>query len=167
MNEIAEQIGLLLEQKASVHPDIIRKKICEFEEFLNQQEDAIHGSVYGNYGGEVEHEFGDGLYIRKITMLKGMLLTSKIHKYRHPYFVQSGECSVINPEKVIRIKAPYWGMTEPLTKRILYIHEETIWITVHATKRKDLEKIEEQIILPNFDNVLSYDMEEILCLSGQ
>ena len=165
MKEIAEQIGLLLEQKANVHPDVIRKKICEFEEFLNQQEDAIHGSVYGNPEAPIVHEFGEGLYIRQITMPKGMLLTSKIHKYRHPYFVQSGECSVINPEKVIRIKAPYWGMTEPLTKRILYIHEETVWITVHAVKTKDLEKIEDKIILPSFDNVLSFGMEELLWLS--
>jgi hypothetical protein len=86
-------------------------------------------------------------------MPKGALLTSKIHKVTHPYFVLKGEVSVLTEKGIQRIKAPYSGITPAGTKRILYIHEETVWTTVHVTKEKDLEKIEEEVIANSFDDL--------------
>ncbi len=126
---------------------IVFDKICEFENALGQME----GALFGDEACPLVHTFGDGLYIREITMPKGMILTSKIHKTRHPYFVIKGDVSVLTEGGVVRIKAPYWGMTEPGTKRILNIHEETVWITVHATEKTDLEEIEEELIAENFE----------------
>lgn len=98
----------------------------------------------------LEHTFVDGAYIRKITMPKGAFLTSKIHKVCHPYFVMKGDVSVLTEIGVVRIKAPYAGITPTGTKRLLYIHEETEWITVHVTKKKNLKKIEKEIIATSF-----------------
>ena len=92
-----------------------------------------------------------------------MVLTSKIHKTEHPYFVMKGDCSVMTDDKVIRIKAPYWGITKPGTKRILYMHEETVWITVHATKLKDPKEVEAEIIAKDFSEIT--EGKEELCLS--
>ena len=111
------------------------------------------GAIRGDDCAPLEHSFGDGLYIRKITMPAGMLVTSKIHKKAHPYFVMQGDVSVMTEEGAVRIKAPYAGMTMPGTKRILFIHEETVWITVHATRHKDLKLIEDEIIASSFEDL--------------
>lgn len=101
----------------------------------------------------LKHTFVDGAYVREITMPKGALLTSKIHKITHPYFVLKGEVSVLTEEGVVRIKAPFSGVTKAGTKRLLYIHEETVWTTIHVTKETDLEKIEAEIIAKDYDEL--------------
>jgi hypothetical protein len=97
------------------------------------------------------HSHGDGCYIRQIFMPKGTLITSKIHKVTHPYFVMTGRASVATENGVETIQAPYQGMTRAGTKRALYIHEDMIWITVHVTDETDTDKIEEEIIAKDFN----------------
>ena len=135
-----------------------REKIMLFEEKLGQLPDAR----FGDNAAPLKHTFADGMYIREIFMPKGMLLTSKIHKKLHPYFVLQGDVSVMTDDGIIRIKAPYWGMTTPGTKRILYIHEDTVWVTVHATKSKNLKTIEKKIIAKTFEEVPQINKEEYL-----
>jgi len=100
----------------------------------------------------LKHTFGTGLYIREITMPKGMLLISKLHKTTHPYFITKGDVSVLTEKGVVRIKAPYSGITHAGTKRVLYMHAETVWTTVHAnpTNTQDLGMIESQVIAKNY-----------------
>lgn len=97
----------------------------------------------------LNHVFCKGLYIRECVMETGMIVTSKIHKERHPYFVMSGVADVwrdgVGWERVV---APYFGITEPGTRRVLKIIERTNWVTVHSNSDdgEDLEIIEERII---------------------
>lgn len=79
------------------------------------------------------HLFYPGLYKREILMKKGMLLSSRIHKTTHPFFVLTGKCSVVDEDgNQVLIQAPHCGMTEPGTRRILAIHEDCHWVTIHA-----------------------------------
>ena len=137
-----------------------RAMIMAFENEMGK----MPGAVFGDDACPLKHTFADGCYIREITMPKGMLVTSKIHKVMHPYFVLKGDCSVLTDEGIVRIKAPHSGITMPGTKRLLYMHEETIWITVHVTQETDLKKIEEEIIAKNFEDVFPA-YEEILKLT--
>ena len=125
------------------------EKILSFEEALKQMPGSMEGDSC-----PLKHTFVDGAYVREITMPKGLLATSKIHKVCHPYFILKGEVSVITEEGVVRLKAPYSGITPAGTKRILYVHEDTVWTTIHVTKETDLKKIEEEIIAKTFDEVL-------------
>lgn len=103
--------------------------------------------------GVLKHSFVDGAYIRQITMQKGALFTSQIHKVKHPYFILEGDCSVLTEKGTTRIKAPFWGVTERGAKRLLYIHEKTIWVTVHVTKETDLDAIKKDIIAETFEEL--------------
>jgi hypothetical protein len=87
-----------------------------------------------------------------------MLIVTKIHKITHPYFILKGEVSVLTEEGVVRLKAPYSGITKAGTKRIVYVHEDTIWITVHVTNETDIAKIEEQVIAKDYKQ---FDEEQI------
>lgn len=82
----------------------------------------------------LNHRFAPGLYSRELYMVKGSMWTSEEHKTKHQYIVLEGEVSVFTEELgEIFIKAPYIGITEPGTKRVLFIHENTRWITLHPT----------------------------------
>lgn len=141
----------LTEKFETISKSDVREKILLFEKEFAK----IPGVKFGDDCAPLKHTFVDGAYIREITMPKGWFFTSKIHKVQHPYFVMKGDCSVLTEEGTVRIKAPYWGVTEPGTKRILYMHEETVWATVHVTDSTDLKEIEEQIIAPDFKHVLT------------
>lgn len=122
--------------------------ILDMEKKIAELPNAMFGDCF-----PLKHTFVDGAYVREITMPKGALLTSKIHKIRHPYFVLRGDVSVLTENGVIRIKAPYSGITLAGTKRVLYCHEETVWTTVHITNETDLDKIEKQIIAESYDEM--------------
>ncbi len=139
------------------------EKVMGFEEKLAQSPGALIGHENDAEQFPLKHTFVDGAYVREIFMPAGSLLTSKIHKVRHPFFVLRGCCSVLTDKGVQKITAPYYGITEPGTKRVLYIHEDTVWVTVHVTDSQDLEVIEEQIIAKTFQD-LAISQEEVLKL---
>ncbi len=135
-----------------------RELIMEFEEQLL--------SLPGSYGDPKEagrnkivntinplkHTFADGLYIREIFMPKGQIVSTGIHKVEHPYFVQKGDVSVLTDEGIKRVKAPYNGITKPGTKRLIYMHEDSVWITVHATNKSKVEDVLNDVIAKDFDD---------------
>ena len=93
------------------------------------------------------HTITNGLYSRQITMPKDTFVTSKIHKTEHQFIISKGDVSVYcEGEGVKRFKAPYLGITSPGARRILFMHEDTVWTTFHPTTETNLEKIEEQLI---------------------
>ena len=53
-------------------------------------------------------------------MPEGLVISTKIHQKNHPFFVMKGECSVYTEKGCRRIKAPYHGITEAGTKRLLF-----------------------------------------------
>ena len=150
---------LALFHKKPIKLNPTREKIMEVEDIIKKQPNAMYDDCF-----PLKHTFANGCYVREITMPKDTLLTSKIHKIKHPYFVLKGDVSILTEKGVVRIKAPFSGITEAGTKRILYMHEETVWTTVHITRHKDLKKIENQIIAKDFSKIPDWatkKMEEI------
>jgi hypothetical protein len=101
----------------------------------------------------LRHTFINGMYIREIFMPAGSLITSKIHLTRHRYFVSRGTLYVQLNGVWEKIEAPYEGITEPGTRRVLFIVSDTVWTTFHLTELKDVDAIEE-IIIGKHDNPL-------------
>jgi len=103
----------------------------------------------------VKHSFGDGCYVREWNSPAGMLVVSKLHKIAHPFFALKGDVSVITAAGIQRIVAPHYGITPAGTKRVLYTHTATQWVTVHVTNEVDIDKIEREIIASDVDELLS------------
>lgn len=108
----------------------------------------------------VRHSFGEGCYIREWNSPAGVLTVSKVHKIAHPYFVLKGKVSVLTDAGVETIEAPHYGITQPGTKRILYAHEDTQWVTVHVTDQTDPSAIEKEII--SGDPAIDMDLAEAI-----
>lgn len=119
------------------------------------------------------HRFTEGLYVREIFMPAGSLITSKIHKTQHQYFILKGAVSVwIDDGEEIYLEAPYIGVTEPGTRRALYVWEDCIWATSHPNPDNEtLEQIEERIIEkhdnPLLPNEIKEKLKELLLLNNK
>lgn len=107
------------------------------------------------------HSFVPGFYIREVFMPAGTFLTSKIHKTEHPFYVSEGKVSVWIDGKVQVIEAPYWGMTQPGTRRVLFIQKSCRWTTFHANPDncKDVIEIENRIIEAHDNPLLSEEIK--------
>jgi hypothetical protein len=121
------------------------------------------------------HRFTDGMYIRQIFMPKGSLVTSKIHNTEHPFTVSLGAAAVsIDGEAWDHIVAPYTGITQPGTRRVLYILEDCIWTTYHPipdmkSEYNNLEDeaieeivkgIEDRILEPHINMITGTDINK-------
>jgi hypothetical protein len=98
----------------------------------------------------LEHRFTPGLYSRQMFVPHGTILTSKIHKTTHQFIVSTGELSVwTENEGVVRMKAPYHGVTVPGTRRVMFAHADSVWTTFHPIEETDLDVIEDKLIYPH------------------
>lgn len=143
--------------------DLIRKfdflaKAFEVEAALLEQ-----GGLAGTDTEEVcpvKHSFGDGCYVREWNSPAGVLTVSKVHRVAHPFFVLKGKVSVLTDKGVQLITAPHYGITPPGTKRVLYTHEDTQWVTVHVTEETEVSAIEQEII--SDDPAIQLDLSETI-----
>jgi len=134
----------------------IRGFICSIEEKVRE----LPGAVYDNFIPGVKfddcfifkHSFAEGMYVREMNIPAGVLMVTKIHKKSHPLFIISGDCSILQVEGIKRVQPPFYMITPAGTKRVIYFHENTILVTVHATEETNLDKIEEEIIAKTFND---------------
>lgn len=133
---------------------------------VDRFEQAIVGSGLPLVDFPLVHRFTPGMYIREIFMPAGSVLTSKIHKTEHPYVISKGVVTVWTAEQgAITLSAPHTGITKPGTRRVLFVHEDTVWTTFHVGDETKVEDVEDRIIErrtnPCLDRVVK---EEDLCL---
>jgi|11BtaG_2_1085332.scaffolds.fasta_scaffold19276_3 hypothetical protein len=95
---------------------------------------------------EVFHHFSDGLYARELHIPEGVVLVGALHKTRHMFFVQKGQCTVITHEGEETITAPYMGETVPGIKRIIRADTDCVWIGFHVTDKTEPDEIGKDIL---------------------
>lgn len=118
----------------------------------------------------VKHHFSKGVYAREIFMPKGMLIVGKIHKTRHLNIISQGKCTVATPTRRLEIEAPFTFESMEGEQKVVYMHEDVVWTTIHLTEETDLAKIEEQCIVKDYDeqtiNALVESFGGIPCLGA-
>jgi hypothetical protein len=132
------------------------ERIDELESIMAENMDLVQCPLV--------HRFTEGLYVREIFMPAGTLITSKIHKTQHQYFVLKGKVSVwIDEGEEVFIEAPYIGVTQPGTRRVLYIWEDCVWATAHPNPdNENEEQIEERIIEKHDNPLLPQEVKDAL-----
>jgi len=161
-NEVFEFIDYKENQKQFI------TKVAEFEKIITKLsketgQDKNLPSLKGETEGAVTHDFADGQYIRTIVMPKGLTLVSRIHNKNHPFFVMKGECSIYTEKGLQRIKAPHHGVTLAGTQRLMYIHEECTFITVHRTDCLTPEEVIKEVTVKDFSetSLKGFDLKEL------
>jgi hypothetical protein len=92
------------------------------------------------------HHFAPGLYARELHIPKGVTLTGKIHKYVCLSIMPKGDMSVLINGAIVRVTSPLINVAPAGTKRIAYAHEDSIWVTVHATTQTDIATLEDDLV---------------------
>lgn len=93
-----------------------------------------------------EHFFADGMYARVLKRPAGTLIVGKVHKKEHFYIVTKGKVEVAGEEGTKTYEAGDVIVSKPGTKRAVLALEDSICMTVHRTKKKNLEKIEKELV---------------------
>lgn len=104
----------------------------------------------------VNHYFAANSYAREIIIPKDTIVLGKIHKFSHINICSKGDISVLTPNGVVRIQAPYTIVSPQGSQKIAYTHEETVWTTFHSTQLQDVKEIEEFFVAENYQAYLDY-----------
>lgn len=108
----------------------------------------------------VKHHFSKGVYAREIFMPKDMLIVGKIHKTRHLNIISQGRCTVVTPTRRLEITAPFTFESFEGEQKVVYMHEDTVWTTIHLTEKTDVDEIEKDCIAEEYDEKLINNLVE-------
>lgn len=102
----------------------------------------------------LKHTFEGGLYTRQLSLTKGQLIISLIHKHQHPTFLLKGRMSYIGHDgEVYTVSAPYTIFTQIGAQRIIYAHEDTILTCVYKTDATSVEEAELELYADNYKDL--------------
>jgi len=95
---------------------------------------------------ETFHYFADGMYARVVKRAAGTLIVGKVHKKEHFYIVTKGKVEVASDTGTQTYEAGEVIVSKPGTKRAVLALEDSICMTVHRTKKHNLDKIERELV---------------------
>ena len=108
----------------------------------------------------VRHHFAPGLYMRELHIPAGMITTGKIHKYACLNILAKGRRSTLVDGRIVMVEAPHIHLSPPGIKRVSYTHEDSVWITVHATNLTEVDEIERELVCDTEEEFLAFCAQE-------
>jgi hypothetical protein len=111
------------------------------------------------FDAPVTNHFAPGLYGREIFMAAGNCVVGKIHKHAHLNVLIEGHVVVVTEEGREEFHAPRVWVSTPGTKRAVHCITNTRWLTCHPTEETDLEKIEAEVIAPDYGTLDHFLLE--------
>ncbi|SNT33752.1 hypothetical protein SAMN06265795_12646 [Noviherbaspirillum humi] len=99
----------------------------------------------------VEHEFADGMYIRRMFIPKGTVLVGKIHKKACVNMVEKGDIAILTETGAKRVKAGFTIVSPPGLQKVGYANEDTVFTNIFRTDVSDPEKVEEELIWESYE----------------
>lgn len=101
----------------------------------------------------VTHRFADGVYLREIFMPKGTIIIGKIHSTQHFNIILSGDVTIATTEGVWRAQGGHTFISEAGVQKIVVMHEDCVWQTIHPTHSKNLVELEKELIVDRYDQL--------------
>jgi hypothetical protein len=103
----------------------------------------------------IEHSFGHGLYIRKMTIPQGTIFIGREHIQGHEITLLEGTAILIRPEAKIEYNAVKTLHTVPGFQVIAYMVTDVTVQTVHANPEdlEDVDELENRIFRPAEDTL--------------
>jgi quercetin dioxygenase-like cupin family protein len=96
---------------------------------------------------EIEHFFTEGVYARKMVIPKGTKVPTHKHAYNHLSILAQGRVRVAVGVVIQEYIAPAMiEIEKDITHTILAL-EDSVWFCIHATDAKDIESLEQTVIL--------------------
>lgn len=106
----------------------------------------------------VVHRFGNGIYIREVTMPAGTFAIGHIQKFAQNNFLLRGKIAMIGEGGVKVLEAPLFFVGEP-GRKMGFVLETVVWQNIWATSETDVEKLEAMYM--DISDESSLKLEEI------
>lgn len=153
IDEFAKQFTDQFYEIATQGESVIREKIQSVSDYIK---DLIKKGIAKecDWDAITTHHFAPSIYIREVRIQKDQLVVGKIHKHDHWNYILKGSVTVLTKDGATRYEAPVHMLTTAGTQRLLYTHEDTVWVVIHPnpTDTRDLEKIEADHIAKDFSD---------------
>ena len=120
----------------------------EFRAKLDSLQDAM--LTMPQVDVRIEHEFAEGVYIRKMHAAKGTVVIGKLHLTSHLNICLQGDLTFLTEGGAVRIQAPQMFVAPAGTKKLAYMNEDTVWVNVHPALSSDPEEIIAGITVDTF-----------------
>lgn len=125
---------------------------------------CIQAKVDSGELGSVEtpltHYHTKDLYGRRIIVPAGSFFTTAVHKVDHISVALKGRITMMNTEgEAQEVTAPDMFVTPAGTHRVVYVHEEVEFATIHACTEQDNDKVAEVL---TFNTMAEYQQEDYL-----
>jgi hypothetical protein len=141
LSDEAQMLAVLADQLVCERPAEFRGRILKLESALAdlpQIEAPLH------------HRFAPGMYTRECHLPAGSVVIGKIHRHEHLVMLLSGEATIATEAGLQRYVAPAIWNSQIGAKRLVFSHTDTVFMTFHPTNETDLEKVEAEIIAPDY-----------------
>lgn len=141
---LLQENGEITLQHTGESPSVIRAKIQKLARDLAKAD---------GYFTELplEHQFANGMYIRRLSIPKGSLIIGKIHRSECVNIVERGDISVLTETGFMRVQAGFTIVSPPGIQKVGYAHEDTVFTNVFRTDETDISKIEDVITWANYE----------------
>ena len=152
MSEV-EKVG---DKKLSINS---RENISKLQDFLIDNADEVSIVTHqDSHLFPLKHTFADGVYVRQMSMGIGTLVVGAIHKHLHVWFLLTGHISVATEDKLEDYIAPCYVVANPGTKRVIYAHEDSIFVNIHKnpSNTQDIDQLEKEIVSLNYKEYEEY-----------
>lgn len=136
--------------KNEMTPELARKAIIGIEAMM------LNAPAEQQVGLETQHNFTDSVYCRTVLMHAGQMIVGKIHKLEHTVIISKGSASVLSEEFGTKhLQAPMVFVSPPGVKRLLFIHDDMIWTTVHKnlSNTRDISVLESELIAADYSEL--------------
>ena len=130
-------VDRMTEYWMSSETELMRSKVIRLEDAMREMPQAQLVT---------EHYFADGMYCRLVARPAGCLIVGKVHRKEHFYIVAKGRVEVVMEDGPKVLEAGTVLVSKPGTKRAVLALEDSICMTVHRTNKKNLDKIERELI---------------------
>lgn len=101
----------------------------------------------------VTHRFAPGVYLREIFMPRDTYVIGKIHATKHFNNLLEGCVTVITAESQEYLQAPCTFVSDAGVQKVVYMHTDCRWQTIHVTDKTDLAEIEQDVIVESYDQL--------------
>lgn len=127
----------------------VSTKQLQAREFIYWLEGAINSQPLhiDEHSIQPVHRFCHGVYTRELTMPAGSIIVGKRHAQEHLVTMTKGFCTCLTEHGWEDLQGVVSFHSPAGEKRVLFVHEETTWITTHRTDETTLEGVENDLIL--------------------
>jgi hypothetical protein len=94
----------------------------------------------------VRHHFGPGVYIREVFFPAGTIVMGHEHRSEQLNIFLKGKVEIVRDGGTEVLTAPMI-FTAPKGRKIVKVLEDVVWLNVHATEERDVDKLEAKFVV--------------------